>query len=234
MKKIFTILFILTVLFVPSISDAQQKQQGDQESGVGVENAKAEEVVQAVQNQVGTTNLQQNVGDEQKGVNESGAGLDNTKSGQAGLEQQNQKAVSRRSRVANAIQEMERIATRNRGIGERVRVIAQNQNQNQEEAENALVKAQKRGDLARFFIGPNYGQLKNVEERLQNCTQNLSELKELKEQVQIQADRESLAEQIEIMEQVKQEIENEVVEDKKGFAIFGWLAKLAYKIIIYN
>jgi len=200
MKKTITILFILAILLAPAVSDAQQNQQGKQA---------------------------------QQGIHEPGTGLEDPELKQAGQGtgqgSQNERAVSRRSRVANAVQEMERVATRNQGIGDQVRVIAQNQNRIQEEAENALETAQKRSGFARFFIGPNYKKLKTVEERLENHTQNLAELEELKEQIQVASDKNLLDEQIQVMEEIKQELENEVMENKKGFSLFGWLSKLLTK-----
>lgn len=137
-----------------------------------------------------------------------------------------ERAAERRSEVANAVQEMERIATRNMGIGEQIRVIAQNQNQIQEEAEDALQKAEKRGGFSKFLIGPNYGQLKAIEERLENHTQNLEELKTLREQIQTTSDQQLLDKQIQVMEQIKTELENAVAENQKGFSLFGWLNRM--------
>jgi len=143
-----------------------------------------------------------------------------------GLEDQNEMSASRRSRVANAVQEMERIATRNQGIGDQIRVVARNQNRIQEEAESALQTAQKRGGFSRFFVGPNYGQLKNVENRLENHNQNLAELKELKNQIQNSEDVSLLDQQINTMEEIKTELEEAVSEDQKGFSLFGWLNRM--------
>jgi len=246
-KKIFTTLFILSILFIPIASDAQQNQQGIHEPGTGLGDPELKQINQGtgqgvqnqneVQNQgeADIINLQQNAEAGQKGIHEPGTGLGEPQLKQInqgigrGSENQNERAVSRRSRVANSVQEMEKIATRNQGIGDQVRVIAQNQNKNQEEAENALETAQKRSGFARFFIGPNYGQLKTVEEKLENHTQNLSELKELRNQIYYASDQTLLDEQIEVMEQIKQELENEVLENKKGFSLFGWLAKILAK-----
>ena len=168
----------------------------------------------------------------QKGVQETSTGTEGSElkgSGQDAAQDpqsQNETAVTRRSRVANAVQEMEGIATRNQGIGDQIRVIAQNQNRIQEEAEDALETAQKRSGFARFFIGPDYAQLKTVEERLKNHSQNLAELKELREQIQVNQDKDLLDEQIQVMEEIKQELQNEVTKDKKGFSLFGWLSRL--------
>jgi len=199
MKKILTFLFILSILFVPAFTYAQQdrqsgqSQQGIHEPGTGLEDPELREL---------------NQGTEQ------------------GAQNQDERATSRSSRVSNAVQEMERISVRNQGIGDQVRVIAQNQNRIQQEAEDALESAQKRNGFTRFFIGPNYGQLKTVEDRLENHTQNLAELKELKEQIQNTSDKSSLDEQIAIVEEVIQGLGDEVLENKKGFSLFGWLARI--------
>ena len=167
-----------------------------------------------------------------QGIHEPGTGLEDPalkEAGQGtgqGLQSQNDMSISRRSRVANSVQEMEKIATRNQGVGSQIRVIAQNQNRIQEEAENALQTAQNRGRFSRFLIGPNYGQLKTVEDRLENHNQNLAELKELKNQIQVSEDASLLDQQITIMEEIKTELEKAVSEDQRGFSLFGWLNRL--------
>jgi len=149
----------------------------------------------------------------QQGIHEPGTGLENPELKEAGqkasqrigqvLDSPIDRSSARRSRVANAVKEMERVAENNRGIGDQVRVIARNQNRVQEEAETALQTAQKRSGFSKFFIGPNYGQLKTVEDRLENHTENLAELKELKDQVLSSTDQGSLDEQIQVMEEIK-------------------------------
>ena len=165
---------------------------------------------------------------QQKGIHEPGTGLEDPAlkesmqgTGQ-GLQDQNEMSILRRNRVANTVQEIEKIANRNQSIGNQIRVIAQNQNKIQEEAENALQTAQKRGNFSRFLIGPNYGQLKTVEDRLENHNQNLTELKELSDQIENEEDSLLLDQQISIMEEIKIELEEAVSEDQKGFSLFGW------------
>lgn len=136
--------------------------------------------------------------------------------------QENQ-GEQRRSRVASAVQEMLAVAERNLGIGQQVRIIAQNQNQEQGEMEGALQAAKKRSGVVKFFIGPNYKELKEVEDRLENHKNRLEELKGLREQLENSADAEVLTQQIQIMEQVGAELENEVNKEKQGISLFGWL-----------
>jgi len=226
------------------MSGAQQNQQGIHEPGTGIAEPElrdthrgVEQAVQTqnqVQNQGETTQLQENVGAGQ-GVHEPGTGLAepelkqvNQGTGQ-GAQNQSDRAMSRKSRVAEAVQAMERIATRNQGIGDQVRVIAQNQNRIQAEAEDALQTAQARNGFTRFLLGPNYKQLKTVEEKLANHTQNLAELKELRNQIQLVADKTTLDEQIAAMEEITAELENEILENEQGFSLFGWLSRFLAK-----
>jgi hypothetical protein len=205
MKKIFTILVLSTILLTPAFSDAAQNQRGIHKADTNIENPQT-----VVENpELKQERAAQNMAEESQKANE--------------------KAVLRRSRVANAVQEMERIAVNNQGIGDQVRVIARNQNRTQEKAEGFLRTAQKRGGFVKFFIGPNYKQLKSVEKQLESHTQNITELKELKKQIKNSPDSVLLNEQIRIMEEITAELRKETIEEKKGFSLFGWLFKLLSK-----
>ncbi|MCK4591879.1 hypothetical protein KAT63_00395 [Candidatus Parcubacteria bacterium] len=136
---------------------------------------------------------------------------------------QESQGEQRRSRVATMVQEMLAVANRNSSIGQQIRTIAQNQNQEQEEIENALEVTKKRSGIVKFFIGPNYKELKKVEDRTENHKNRLEELKGLRAQLENSADAEVLTQQIQIMEQIGAELENEVNQEKQGISLFGWL-----------
>ena len=177
-----------------------------------------------------------NSGNNDKGKNENETGAkqtigigseDSSENGQKVQNKINQnqenQGEQRRSRVANAVQEMLAVADRNPGIGQQVRTIAQNQNQEQEEMEGALQTTKKRSGIVKFFIGPNYKELKKVEDRLENHKNRLEELKGLRAQLENSADAEVLTQQIQTMEQIGAELENEVNQEKQGISLFGWL-----------
>ena len=147
-------------------------------------------------------------------------------------EEENQtsdKATQRRSRVANAVQEMIQVAERNGGVGEQIRTVAQAQNENQEKIEEEMEQVKNRGQLKKFFFGPDYKNLNSVEERLLNHDEKITELKELTSGISNVVDLEILEEQIRVMEEVKTELENEVTAESKGFSLFGWLNKMLVK-----
>jgi hypothetical protein len=161
---------------------------------------------------------------QEKGQIENDEDLGNGQKVQNQIDQnQENQGEQRRSRVANAVQEMLAVADRNPGIGQQIRTIAQNQNQEQEEMEEALQATKKRSGVVKFFIGPNYKELKKVEDRIENHKNRLEELKGLRAQLENSADAEVLTQQIQIMEQIGAELENEVNEEKQGISLFGWL-----------
>jgi len=210
MKKVLVVLLCCVFLFSFNLVTAQQNQfqQGVHEAGTGITDLSLKE---------------SNQGDgqnDQQGQENDGQVLDR------GLQAGDERSALRRNRVSSVRQYMLEIAERNQGIGQQIRNIAQNQVQVQEEAENALGIAQRRGSLMKFLIGPNYGELKKVENRLNQHNQNLEELKVLREDIESEEDAVLFDEQIQAMEEVKQEMENELRESRSSFSLFGWMNKM--------
>jgi len=135
-------------------------------------------------------------------------------------------SVQRRSEVANAVQAMLQVADREGGIGQQVKVIAQNQNQNQVKLEQNVEKIQSRGELAKFFVGPNYGEIKDAQKTLEQNKGQTSQLNQIKNQLSNEGDQQQLTEQIRVLEKINQEIDSLLSDVQEGFSLFGWLNKL--------
>ena len=138
-------------------------------------------------------------------------------------------ATQRRSRVANAVQEMLQLAERNDSVGEQIRTIAQNQNQNQEKIEASLEKAQSRSSFARFFIGANYGEINKAQKLMEQNREQIELLDKIKNQLTNEDDAQILTRQIQVMEQADLQIENSLQNTEKGFSLFGWMFRLFAK-----
>ena len=138
----------------------------------------------------------------------------------------NSTSEQRRSQVATAVQAMLQIADRDGGIGQQVRVIAQNQNQNQEKLEKNVEKIQSRSEIAKFLIGANYGEIKDAQKTLEQNKEQIKQMNQIRTQLSNQGDQQQLAEQIKVLEQTNQEIEALMENSQKGFSLFGWLNKL--------
>jgi len=214
---------------------AQTQNQGEETM---IQNREA--VQTESQNQDGDdemiTGMQEDASKGKKAGQESGAGRDDSAqqgNGQAigvssGAQVKNM-GENRRSQVANAVQAMLQVAERSGGVGEQIRVIAQNQNKNQQEMEAGLEKVQTRNKAMKFLFGPNYKQVRAVESKMEAYSGEIEKLKAAAEQLVGLADQEVIAEQIAVMEQAGEELQAELDSQQKGFSLFGWLAKMLVK-----
>lgn len=210
--SVFSLMFILGTQFVWA------QQQGVHEPGTGIENPELKragqgggEAVPALYNEQDRNN--QNEKNNQAQIKSKGLG-------QAGA-----KNIPRRSRVANAVQEMLMLAEKNQGIGKQIRTIARNQQENIDSLEEKLKQIKNRGRLKKFFLGPDYKNLNSVEGMIVNHEERLSELKNLALQISDDEDLQKLQEQIMVMENISKELKQETLGERDGFSLFGWLYK---------
>ena len=133
------------------------------------------------------------------------------------------KMERRRSQVANAVQEMIRISeSAEEGIGEQIRVMAQEQEQERERLEASLSEVSKRGGFARFFIGPNYSEIKKAEQYVEKYNERLEKMGELS----VEVTGEDFTTAIQSLKEVGDELDQEIENQKGGFSLFGWLNRL--------
>lgn len=135
-------------------------------------------------------------------------------------------AIQRRSQVANAVSEMLKVADRNAGIGEQVRVMAQNQENNQEKIEAKLEKIQNRNKLVRFIFGPDNQEIKNARKLLQDNKDELTRLENVRSQLINVVDQEQVQEQIEKIKEASNQIEQDLNKSEKVFSLFGWVRNI--------
>lgn len=141
----------------------------------------------------------------------------------------NMASGERRGKVSNAVREMVQAADRNGGIGERVREIARLHEEDNNKIEDGLDAIKNRGQFRKFLFGPDYKKISDTEEMLARHTARLAELRSLTSQAISEDDKTLLEQRISEMEAIKAEIEKEVLDEQKGFSLFGWLNKLINK-----
>lgn len=151
-------------------------------------------------------------------------GEDNSKSND---NEEAKKAQERRSEVANAIQEMLKLSDSAKGgIGDQVKVIAQNQAQNHDDAEKSLEDANSRSGFVKFIIGPKYSEIKNAENIIAKNQEQIQQLNNIKAQLSNKGDQQTLDNQISILEKANLDLSNSLTDAQKGFSLFGWLSKI--------
>lgn len=139
-----------------------------------------------------------------------------------GEEHKSQVAIA----VIGLLNAADRFETENPGIGKEVRVIAQEQSDSAEKIVESANKIEGRNKAIKFLIGPNYGEIKNIEKELEQNRLRIKNLNQIMNELKNEGDKNLLQEQIQILENENTELQNFLDQEEKGFSLFGWLAKI--------
>jgi len=135
-------------------------------------------------------------------------------------------AAEHRSTVANFVQSLLQIADREGGIGQQVRVIAQQQNDSDANTTKAIETIQSRSKIKTFLIGSDYKNLGALRSEMVQTRNRLEQLNRLMENVQNEGDKTELQNQIQTLEQEQTRIESFIKVQEGKFSLFGWFVKL--------
>jgi len=135
-------------------------------------------------------------------------------------------AAEHRSTVANFVQSLLQIADREGGIGQQVRVIAQQQNDSDANTTKAIETIQSRSKIKTFLVGTDYKNLGALRSEMVQTRNRLEQLNRLMENVQNEGDKTELQNQIQTLEQEQTRIESFIKVQEGKFSLFGWFVKL--------
>jgi len=145
---------------------------------------------------------------------------------------QNQSSMGdeHRSTVANFVQNLLKVASRSEGgIGEQVRVIAQEQNDSNENEADAIESIQKRNKIKTFLIGTNYKNLGKLRSNMVQVRNRIEKLNRLMEQIKNTEIKTELQNRIQELGQERTRIEEFLKANESKFSLFGWFVKLFNK-----
>jgi hypothetical protein len=135
-----------------------------------------------------------------------------------------------RNTVSNVVQELLEVADNTKGgIGEQVRVIAQEQEKTREQVADQIESIQQRNGIKTFLIGTNYRNLGALRSEMVNTENRLKQLNNLMEQTQNQSDQDTLQLQIQTMQAEQERINSFIQTNESKFSLFGWFVKLFVK-----
>ena len=135
-----------------------------------------------------------------------------------------------RSTVANFVQSLLNVADREKGgIGEQVRVIAQEQEKNKEKTADSIEAIQKRNKIKTLLIGTDYKNVGALRSEMVQVRNRIDQLTRVVEQAKTPEDKTVLEEQIQTMEQEAVDIEAFLKANESKFSLFGWFVKLFKK-----
>ena len=140
-----------------------------------------------------------------------------------------QMAEQVRSDVANAVQALLGVSNRVGGIGQEIKVVAQSQNENQVKIQDSINKIESKNGFAKFFFGPDYGEINNAQTVLEQNKAQVEQLNQIKAKVSSTADQQALGQQINALVQANAQIQTTLNQQEQTFSLFGWIFKMFSK-----
>lgn len=141
---------------------------------------------------------------------------------------ENSESQSRTGAIAKASQNLIRLSYQieNQSEADQIRLIAKEQTANQDTINQALDITNNRTSIAKFFIGPNYGQFKSAKQLMEQNRLRIQELNRIMADISNQGAKTEFQNQILILEQQNTSLENQINDLISGFSLFGWLVRL--------
>jgi len=216
MKKylILSFLFLLAItpVLAKSTTGAQQGQQANTTSG-------SQNTVNTspTGNQVKNTNVvqTQNQGEDQKL---------SVKTQEA--EQLNQAVDDSLTKVSDQVLELIDTVGAKGGIGQQVKVIAQDQTKLQQEIKSDVTQLNSRSAMAKFFIGSDKKLIQSMEQKMEQNRLMIQQLEQLMTQTQNQGDLEQLQLTIDLMTYQNTSLQSKIEKESKSNGMFGWLINI--------
>lgn len=134
-----------------------------------------------------------------------------------------------RSVVATFVQDLLSVADRNTGIGESVRVIAQEQNDSEKDVTEEISAVENRSKVKTFFIGSDYKNLGALRSEMVKTNNRIDQLKRLINKTTNTEDKTTLQNQITTLEREQTKINDFITQNESKFSLFGWVAKFFTK-----
>ena len=134
-----------------------------------------------------------------------------------------------RSVVATYVQELLSVADRNTGIGESVRLIAQEQSDSEKEVTKKIDVVENRSKIKTFFFGSDYKNLGELRSEMMKTNNHIDQLKKLIDKTINNEDKTILQNQIITLENEQTKINGFIIQNESKFSLFGWVTKLLNK-----
>lgn len=111
------------------------------------------------------------------------------------------------------------------GIGEQVRVVAQQQNESKERVAEALDKIQNRGRIKTFLIGTDYTHIGKLRSEMVRTGNHMDWLTKLLDKTINEESKTTIQDQIRALGEEQKQIEEFVKANENTFSLFGWVIK---------
>ena len=200
MKKAFVFCFAAAVLVLAGC--AKQPAQNQNQNQV------------ETQNQGESDQLNVNTQEQEQEGEETETNKPNSRS---------QNARDHMSSVSVYVEELLAMPDRQGGIGQQVRVIAQEQNQVQQQIGDELTTLENKSTLRKRLFGTDYKAVRNLEGLIEQNQLRIQQLEHLQIQTQNQSEQVQIQAAIEALIQQNTALQEQVQAELNYKSLFGWL-----------
>lgn len=134
-----------------------------------------------------------------------------------------------RSRVANIVQDLLSIADREGGIGEEIRLVAQEQASTSIKVKDDMDEVNGESGLKVFLFGSNFKNLGDLRSTIVTTNNHIERLKKAEQRASNSSVRADLTAQITALQNVASTTESFVEQNESKFSLLGWLVRLFSK-----
>lgn len=129
--------------------------------------------------------------------------------------------------IETATQNLNRVTERidNPEVGEQIRSMVQNHEKVQTRTKTALQQMSQRNQALKFMIGPDYKNAGQVRSDVVGLRNDINKLEQIKEE-SLPTDVEDIQGAIDELKIEADGLETQLTEQLSGFSLFGWLSKL--------
>jgi len=135
-------------------------------------------------------------------------------------------AMEKMSEVSKSVEELLETKTLKGGIGDQVRLVAQDQKDTQSQIKKQVEKIDNRGRFMKSLIGPDYGAIKSLEMQMEQNRLRIEQLTELKNQLVNAGDVAMVQETIEAIVAQNTALSETISAETQTGSVFGWLFRL--------
>lgn len=175
-----------------------------------------------VQNQSATSSLQE----QNRLMNGSST---TNQQGQQAVLQTRTRAEEHKSEVAKFVNELNKVAERNGGIGQQVRVVARAQASSSDEVAEAIKGVEARSGFKTFLVGAGYKNLGVIRSDIVQTRNRLDQLSKELEKVASSTDKATIQKEIDDLKAYQIKLETFVKANESRFSLFGWVVRLFNK-----
>ncbi len=143
----------------------------------------------------------------------------------------NGKTVSEqhKTNVTKVVEELERIADKDRGIENEVKSVAQEEKDAVDEVSKKIAGVEKRGGFKTFLIGSDYKNLGALRSELVKTDNHIDRLTRSIERAASSFIKVELENQVIELESIRTKAETFIKEQEGKFSLFGWMVKMFSK-----